>query len=152
MAKLTYADLKKQGVVLTKEEAQLLHSPINNIAQRGDDDLNDLFPDNKQVEEVTQTGGISNMQQSTGFNPDANKQQDAPKETAAQKKAREKQEAIDAKQAEEAKLMEEKRLNALKEAGLEEREVTQDDLDNDPTLVEAEIQIGDIHEFPIEKA
>lgn len=63
MGKLTFKDLKKQGVLLTKEEAMQLHHQINEIAQRGDDGLNDLFP----KKDFGTMGQANNVQPSKGI-------------------------------------------------------------------------------------
>lgn len=134
MAKITFADLVKEGFEVTVEEAQKLHSAITHIAQRGAQGLNDVFNYDPPKDKAA---SANKVQQSTGFDPNA-----AKPESAKDKAARLKKEKADA----DAETI---RLADLKAKGLEEREVTQDDLDADTTLAEGGVKVGDVHQFPI---
>lgn len=77
MSKLTFADLQKNGLDLTQLEAQALHSPIVQIAQHGNEGLNEVIAP-APVEEAEEEVPVK-------------------KETAKEKKAREAAEAEAAK-------------------------------------------------------
>jgi hypothetical protein len=148
MTKLTYADLVKQGVHLTKDEATALQSGVTHISKFGSDGLNDLFDYDKTGNQKASTaGGLGSIKQTPGFEPNGgNTNEKPPKaETAKEKAAREKQEKLDL----EAK---NKRAEELKTAGLEEREVTEQDLIDEPDLETQGVKVGDVHEFPIAEA
>jgi len=154
MAKLTYADLVKQGVHLTKDEATALQSGVTHISKFGSDGMNDLFDYDKTGNQNASTaGGLGSIKQTPGFEPNGGNSDDdnsSPKkpETAKQKKEREAAE----KKATEEQEANDKRIAALKEAGLEEREVTEQDLIDEPDLVTQGVKVGDVHEFPIAEA
>lgn len=142
MAKLTYQDLLDKGLELTKDEATSLQSGITHISKFGHDGANDVFDYDKTGKSDGTGGGLSSVKATPGFEPNQKKEEPAKPETPKQKKERE---AKEKKAAEE----ETARLAKLKEEGLEERAVTQEDLDDDPTLVEAGVAVGDVHQFKI---
>lgn len=96
MKKLTFADIKEQGLHLTKAEAIELHPGISHIAQRGSEEQpTDVFNfDPPKEKQHAKAGGIGSMTASTGFEPNPKKEEPAKPET---KKQRAEREALEAK-------------------------------------------------------